>query len=65
MTTSLENSMFSLFSGGRQFAQQVANILDKAEIEHAIGLIQHRDLYLVQFENALFVVIDYATGACQ
>jgi hypothetical protein len=46
--------------GWRQPSQQVANVLDEAEVEHAVGLVQYRNLYLAQFEHALLEIIDDA-----
>jgi hypothetical protein len=42
----------------RQAAQDVADIRDEAEIEHAVGLIEHQDLYMLEVEDVLFVVVD-------
>ena len=46
----------------RQPPQQVANILDEAEVKHAVCLVEHGDLNLVELEYALFEVIDDAPG---
>ena len=42
----------------RQPAQNEANILDKAQIEHSIGLIHDRHLDVPQIEYVLFEIID-------
>ena len=41
-----------------QAAQQVTNILDEAEVEHAVGLVEDGDL--VQLEDALLEIVDDA-----
>ena len=46
--------------GLRQPAQDVANVADEAEIEHAIGLIQHQHLHRSQVDDALLGEIDDA-----
>ena len=44
----------------RQTPQHVADVLDEAEIEHAIGLVEDEHLDAAQAENALLVEIDDA-----
>ena len=44
----------------RQLAQQEAQVLDEAEVEHAVGLVEHADLAGVQVHHALAHVIDEA-----
>ena len=39
------------------------NIRQEAHVEHAVRLIQHQDLYLAQFQHALVVEVEQATGA--
>jgi len=41
-----------------QAAQQKADVLDEAEIEHTIGLIQNHHLDGVQIEHLLLEIID-------
>src|SRR5262245_50967219 len=43
-----------------QAAQNVANVLDEAEIEHAIRLVENQHLDPAQTEHALLVEIDDA-----
>ena len=42
----------------RHASQQEADIFDKTEIEHAIGLIHHYHLNRPQIVDPLFVVVD-------
>ena len=42
--------------------QQVADVVDEAQIEHAVGLVQHHHLDVVELVDALFVVVDQAAG---
>ena len=44
----------------RQSPQHVANVLDEAEIEHAVGFVEDEHLNAAQAEHALFVEIDEA-----
>ena len=44
----------------RQTPQHEADVLDEAEIEHAIGLVEDEHLHAAQAENALLVEIDDA-----
>src|SRR5690606_34238228 len=46
----------------RQAAQQVTNVLDEAEIEHAVCFVQYRHFNAVELEDALLVIIDDASG---
>jgi hypothetical protein len=46
----------------RHASEQVADIGDEAEIEHAVRLVEHRRLELLEVEDALFEVIDQAPG---
>ncbi len=46
----------------RQTPQNEANILDEAQIEHAIGLIHDRHLDVAQIEHLLFEIVDDAAG---
>ena len=43
-------------------SEQIANILDEAQVEHAIRLVQNGDFDFVQLENALLEVVDDAPG---
>ena len=45
----------------RQAAQQVANVLDESEVEHAVGFVENGNLNLVEFEHALLEVVDNAS----
>jgi hypothetical protein len=45
-----------------QAAHEVADVGDKAEIEHAIGLIEHQYLRAAQVENVLLEVVDEPAG---
>ena len=50
----------------RQAPQDEADIGDEAQIEHAVGLIQHQHLHVAQVEHVLLEVIDDAArGADQ
>ncbi len=51
--------------GSRRHAtEQPANIFNKAEIEHAIGFVQHHNLNSTEINVILFRVVDQATGGC-
>jgi hypothetical protein len=45
-----------------QAAHQVADVGDEAEIEHAIGFVQHEHLRVAHVENMLLEVVDEAAG---
>ncbi len=45
----------------RQLAEQVADVLDEAQIEHPVSFVENGDLNLVQFEHALLVIVDDPT----
>ena len=45
----------------RQAPQHVANVLDEAEIEHAVRFVEHEHLNAAQAEHALLVEIDEAS----
>ena len=42
----------------RQAAQQETDVLDEAEVEHAVGLVEHHDLHVAQVEDVLPEEID-------
>ncbi|MFO1426340.1 MAG: hypothetical protein U1F11_05090 [Steroidobacteraceae bacterium] len=44
----------------RQAAQDVADVGDEAEVEHAVRLVERRDLGVAQVEHVLLVVVDDA-----
>ncbi len=44
----------------RQAVEDVAHVLDEAEVEHAVGFVDHHHLDAVQAEHALFVVVEQA-----
>jgi hypothetical protein len=44
--------------GRRHAAQQVAHVIDEAQVEHAVGLVQHDDFRCLQIKNTLFEVVD-------
>ena len=46
----------------RKPAQQITDILDEAEIKHAVGFVENGNLDLVELEHALLEVVDDATG---
>ena len=48
--------------GMRQAPQDEADVLDEAQIEHAIGFVQDRHLDMPQIEHMLLEVIDDAAG---
>ena len=50
----------SRWSGCGQAAQDVADIGDEAEIEHAIGFVQHQHLHGAQVDDALLDEVDDA-----
>ena len=52
--------MFRRWSVLRQTPQHVADVLDEAEVEHAVGLVEHQHLHAAQVEHALLVEIDDA-----
>ena len=45
-------------AGGWQAPQQVADVLDEAQVEHAIGLVDHHHLGHPQVKDPLFEVVD-------
>ncbi len=47
---------------GRQAAHQEAQVLDEAEVEHAVGLVEDADLAGVQADDMLLHVVDQAAG---
>ena len=54
-----EQHVQAVFGGG-QAAQQVADVLDEAEVEHAVRLVEDHDLHVAQVEDVLLVEIDGA-----
>ena len=44
----------------RHLAQQEADVLDEAEVEHAVGLVQHHDLRGTERDHVLLHVVDQA-----
>ena len=48
----------------RHATEQPADIFNKAEIEHAIGFVQHHDLNGTEIDMILLRVIDQAAGGC-
>ena len=46
--------------GWRQPPQQIADVLDEAEIEHTISFIQHHHFDAVQLEHSLLEIVDDA-----
>ena len=56
-----ENSMFCAARAAAA-SEDVANVLDEAEIEHAVGLVEHHDLTLAQAKTVLLEVVDQAPG---
>ena len=50
------------FRRPRHFAQQKADVLDEAEIEHAIGFVHHHDFDAAEFHRTLTHEIDQAAG---
>ena len=49
--------------GGRRHApQQETDVLDEAEVEHAVGLVEHHHLHRLEVEHTLLEVIDDAPG---
>ena len=51
------------FFGGRTAAQQVTDILDEAEVEHAVRLVQYDDLNLLEIKYTLFEIVDQPAGS--
>jgi hypothetical protein len=47
--------------GCRQPAQQEADVLDEAEVEHAVGLVEDHDLHVPQVEDVLAQEVDGAS----
>ena len=45
----------------RQAPQQIADVGDEAEIEHAVGFIQHQHLRMAHVEDVLLEVVDEAS----
>ena len=50
------------FLARRHPAQQVAHVLDEAEVEHAIGLVDHESFDRAEAEDVLLEVVDQAAG---
>jgi hypothetical protein len=48
--------------GRGQAPQDPADVADEAEVEHAIGLVEHQHLHGAQIEDALFREVDDASG---
>ena len=48
--------------GRRAPAQQVADILDEAKVEHAVGFVQYHDLAGLEIEHVLLEIVDDASG---
>ena len=46
----------------RHAAQEIAQIADEPQVEHAVGLIDHRDLDGAQVQGPLFEVVDEPPG---
>ncbi len=44
-----------------QAAHEEAHVLDEAEVEHAIGLVDHHDLDRAEREDVLLEIVDQAT----
>ncbi len=57
-----ENNMLSRCSVLRQPPQHEADVLDEAEVEHAIRFVEHEHLHAAQAEHALLEEIDDAAG---
>ena len=51
--------------GRRQAAQDEADVRDEAEVEHAVGLVEHQHLRVAQVEHVLLEVVDEAARACR
>src|SRR5439155_110444 len=47
---------------GRELAQEVAQVLDEAHVEHAVGFVDDQDLHAAEIEDALLVVVDQPPG---
>src|SRR5204863_260556 len=47
---------------GRELAQEVAQALDEAHVEHAVGFVDDQDLHAAEIEDALLVVVDQPPG---
>ena len=45
----------------RHLAQQEADVLDEAEVKHAVGLVQHHHLHVAEGKDLLLEVIDDAS----
>ena len=48
----------------RQHLHDVADIVDKAHIQHAVGLVQHHDFHFVQHNIFLFDMVEQAPNGC-
>ena len=46
---------------GRQQRQHLADVVDEAHVQHAVGLVEHEDLHLAQVQRALLVVVEEAS----
>jgi hypothetical protein len=57
-----ENSRLWRCSRGWHLAQQEADVLDEAEVEHAVGLVHHHDLGGAEVHDVLLDVVDQAPG---
>ena len=51
-----ENSRFWRFC--RQQREDLADVVDEAHVEHAVGLVQHQDLDLAQVDGLLLHVVE-------
>ena len=57
-----ENSIDWRCFGLRQPAQDEADVGDEAEIEHAVGFVEHHGLRVAHVEHVLLEVVDDAAG---
>ncbi len=62
VTQSRGEQQILAFGRAGHAAQQKPDVLNEAEVEHAIGLVHHHHLHTTQFHRALFDEIDQAPG---
>ena len=48
----------------RHQGQQAADVADEAHVEHAVGLIEHQDLNLIQVDGTLLLEVDQPARGC-
>ena len=49
---------------GRQQRKDLANVADKAHIQHAVGFVQHQDFHFVEAHSVLLIQVHQAARCC-